>query len=138
MATLGSRANVVWPFEEWTLSAGGRFDYTSVFDEDWSRTDGVSFVDLGADFSFPLWFNVMGERAGAGVFLIVRRYIDSAFLAGQNGFDLGVDAHVEIGASFQIQDQPKLWFIKLPKWYGLGVRLAEDHRSLRIYLGFPF
>ena len=138
MASLGSRASVFWPFEKWTLSAGGRFDYTSVFDEDWRRTDGVSFVDLGGDFSFPLWFNVKGERAGAGVFLITRYYIDSAGSVGQDGFDLGVDSHLEIGASFQIHDQPKLWFVKFPKWYGIGARFAENHRSLRIYLGFPF
>jgi hypothetical protein len=138
MASLGSRASVFWPFEKWTLSAGGRFDYTSVFDENWRRTDDVSFVDLGGDFSFPLWFNVKGERAGAGVFLMVRQYIDPAFFVGQDGFDLGVDSHVEIGASFQIYDNPKIWFIKIPKWYGIGARFAENHRSLRIYLGFPF
>lgn len=138
MASLGSRARAVWPLQKWTLSAGGRFDYTSVFDEDWRRTDDVSFVDLGGDFSFPLWFNVKGERAGAGVFLITRIYIDSAGSVGQDGFDLGVDSHVEIGASFQIHDKPKLWFVKFPKWYGIGARFAENHRSLRIYLGFPF
>ena len=138
MASLGSRASVLWPFEKWILSAGGRFDYTSVFDEDWRRTDDVSFVDLGGDFSFPLWFNVKGERAGAGVFVIARYYIDPAEFVGQDGFDLGVDRHVEIGASFQIHDNPKLWFIKIPKWYGIGARFAENHRSLRIYLGFPF
>jgi hypothetical protein len=138
MASLGSRASVFWPFEKWTLSAGGRFDYTSVFDEDWRRTDDVSFVDVGGDFSFPLWFNVKGERAGAGVFLITRYYIDPAGSVGQDGFDLGVDSHVEIGASFQIHGKPKLWFVKLPRWYGVGARFAENHRSLRIYLGFPF
>jgi len=138
MASLGSRASVFWPFEKWTLSAGGRFDYTSVFNEDWHRTDDVSFVDLGGDFSFPLWFNVKGERAGVGVFLITRYYIDPATYVGQDGFDLGVDSHVEIGASFQIHDNPKIWFIKIPKWYGIGARFAEKHRSLRIYLGFPF
>jgi hypothetical protein len=138
MASLGSRANVFWPFEKWRLTAGGRFDYTSVFDEDWKQTDDVSFVDLGADFSFPLWFNVKGERAGAGIFLITRYYMNPAEYVGQDGFDLGVDAHVEIGASFQIHQQPKIWFVKLPKWYGIGARFAENHRSLRIYLGFPF
>ena len=138
MASLGSRARVVWPFEEWTLSAGGKLEYTSIFDEDWQRTDDVSLVDLGGDFSFPLWFNVKGERAGAGAFLIARYYIDPAGSVGQDGFDLGVDSHLEIGASFQIHDQPKLWFVKLPKWYGIGARFAENHRSLRIYLGFPF
>jgi hypothetical protein len=138
MASLGSRASVFWPFEKWTLSAGGRFDYSSVFDEDWNRTDDVAFVDLGADFSFPLWFDVKGERAGAGFYVIPRYYLDPATIIGQDGFDLLVDWHVELGASFQIHDNPKLWFVKLPKWYGVGVRLAEDHRSLRIYLGFPF
>lgn len=138
MASLGSRARVFWPFEEWTLSAGGKLEYTSIFDEDWQRTDDVSFVDLGGDFSFPLWFNVKGERAGAGVFLITRYYIDPAGSVGQDGFDLGVDSHLEIGASFQIHDKPKLWFVKFPKWYGIGARFAENHRSLRIYLGFPF
>jgi hypothetical protein len=138
LASLGSRASVFWPFDAWTLSAGGRIEYTSVFDEDWQRTDDVSFVDLGGDFSFPLWFNVKGERASAGVFLITRYYVDPAGSVGQDGFDLGVDSHLEIGASFQIHDQPKLWFVKLPKWYGIGARFAENHRSLRIYLGFPF
>ena len=138
MASLGSRASVFWPFEKWILSAGGRFDYTSIFDEDWRRTDDVSFVDLGGDFSFPLWFNIKGERAAAGVFVITRYYLNPAEIVGQDGFDLGVDLHVEIGASFQIYDNPKLWFVKIPKWYGIGIRLAENHRSLRIYLGFPF
>lgn len=138
MASLGSRASGFWPFEKWILSAGGRLDYTAVFDDDWRHTDDVAFVDLGGDFSFPLWFNVMGERAAAGFFVMPRYYISPAEVVGQDGFDLGVDSHIEIGASFQIHDNPKLWFIKIPKWYGLGVRLAENHRSLRIYLGFPF
>ena len=138
MASLGSRVSIFWPFEKWILSAGGRFDYTSVFDEDWRQTDDVSFVDLGGDFSFPLWFNVKGERAAVGFFVIPRFYLDPATIVGQDGFDLLVDWHVEFGASFQIHDNPKLWFIKVPKWYGIGVRLAENHRSFRIYLGFPF
>lgn len=138
MASLGSRASGYWPFERWALSVGGRFEYTSVFDEDWRRTDDVAFVDLGCDFSFPLWFNVKGERAAMGFFVIPRYYINPAEIVGQDGFDLGVDSHLEIGASFQIHDNPKLWFIKLPKWYGIGARFAESHRSLRIYLGFPF
>jgi hypothetical protein len=138
MVSLGSRASVRWPFDKWVLSAGGRFDYTSVFDEDWRATDDVSFVDLGGDFSFPLWFDIEGERATAGFFLIVRHYFDGAEFVGQDGFDLGVESHVEIGASFQIHDNPKLWFIKIPSWYGVGARFAENHKSLRIYLGFPF
>ena len=138
MASLGARASVRWPFEKWILSAGGRFDYTSVFDEDWRATDDVSFADVGGDFSFPLWFNIKGERAAVGFFLIVRHYFDRADFVGQDGFDLGVDSHVEIGASFQIHNNPKLWFIKIPKWYGVGARFAENHKSLRIYLGFPF
>ncbi|MEX1311446.1 MAG: hypothetical protein AB1Z65_13565, partial [Candidatus Sulfomarinibacteraceae bacterium] len=67
-----------------------------------------------------------------------RYYIDPAGSVGQDGFDLGVDSHLEIGASFQINDKPKHWFVKFPKWYGGGARFAENHRSLRIYLGFPF
>jgi len=120
------------------LSLGGRLEYTAVFDEDWRRTDDVAFVDLGGDFSFPLWFNVKGERAAMGFFVIPRYYINPAEIVGQDGFDLGVDSHLEIGASFQIHDHPKLWLIKFPKWYGIGARLAQNHRSLRIYLGFPF
>ena len=138
MASLGSRASGVWQFDKWVLSAGGRLEYTAVFDEDWQRTDDVAFVDLGGDFSFPLWFNVKGERAAMGFFVIPRYYIDPAEVVGQDGFDLGVDSHIEIGASFQIHDNPKLWFIKFPKWYGVGARFAENHRSFRIYLGFPF
>ena len=73
-----------------------------------------------------------------GFFVIPRYYIDPAEIVGQDGFDLGVDSHIEIGASFQIHDNPKLWFISFPKWYGIGARFAENHKSLRIYLGFPF
>lgn len=138
MASLGSRASVFWQFDRWVLSGGGRLEYTAVFDEDWRRTDDVAFVDVGGDFSFPLWFNVKGERAAMGFFVIPRYYINPAEIVGQDGFDLGVDSHLEIGVSFQIHDNPKLWFIKLPKWYGIGARFAENHRSLRIYLGFPF
>jgi hypothetical protein len=138
MASVGSRANTRWDFDRWILSAGGRFEYTTVLDEDLHRTDDVAFVDLGADFSFPLWFDIGGERAAAGVFIIPRAYLNSAELVGQDGFDLGVDSHVELGASFQLHDKPKLWFAKLPSWYGIGVRLSEQHRSLRLYLGFPF
>ncbi len=138
MASLGSRASGVWRFDRWVLTTGGRLEYTAVFDEDWRKTDDVSFVDLGADFSFPLWFNVKGERAAMGFFLIPRYYVDPAVIVGQDGFDLGVDTHIEIGVSFQIHDNPKLWFVKIPKWYGIGARFAEGHRSLRIYLGFPF
>jgi hypothetical protein len=138
MASLGSRASGAWRFERWILTTGGRLEYTAVFDEDWRRTDGVSFVDLGGDFSFPLWFSVKGEPAAMGFFVIPRYYIDPAEFIGLDGFDLRVDAHIEIGASFQIHDNPKLWFVKLPKWYGIGGRFAEKHRSFRIYLGFPF
>lgn len=138
MASLGSRASTFWHFDRWALTAGGRLEYTSVFDEDWRKTDDVAFVDLGGDFSFPLWFNVGGERAAMGFFVIPRYYMNRADVVGQDGFDLGVDSHIEIGASFQIHDNPKLWFIEFPKWYGIGARLAQNHRSLRIYLGFPF
>jgi hypothetical protein len=138
MASLGSRALGVWPFEKWILTAGGRFEYTAVYGDSWNRTDDVSFVDLGADFSFPLWFDVKGERAAMGFFVIPRYYLAPAEIVGQDGFDLGVDSHIEVGVSFQIHEQPKLWFIKFPKWYGIGARFAENHRSLRIYLGFPF
>lgn len=138
MASLGSRASVFWQFDHWILTAGGRFEYTAVFNEDWRRTDDVAFIDLGADFSFPLWFNVKGERAAAGFFVIPRYYLNPSEIVGEDGFDLGVDSHIEIGVSFQIHDRPKLWFIEFPKWYGIGARFAQNHRSLRIYLGFPF
>lgn len=138
MASLGSRVLGVWPGEKWTFTAGGRLEYTAVFDEDWRKSDDVAFVDLGADFSLPLWFNVKGERAAAGFFVIPRTYLSPAEIVGQDGFDLGVDSHIEIGVSFQIHEQPKIWFIRFPKWYGIGARFAENHRSLRIYLGFPF
>jgi hypothetical protein len=138
MASLGSRATASWRFDRWILSAGGRAEYTTVLDDDWARTDDVAFVDLGADFSFPLWFDVLGERAAAGVFVIPRRYLKTAELVGQDGFDLGVDSHIEIGVSFQIHERPRLWFVKIPKWYGIGGRFAENHKSLRIYVGFPF
>lgn len=138
MASLGSRATASWRFERWIFSAGGRAEYTLVLNEDWRRTDDVAFVDLGADFSFPLWFDVEGEPAAAGVFVIPRYYVNRADLVGQDGFDLGVESHVEVGVSFQIHDRPKLWFITLPRWYGIGSRFARDHSSLRIYLGFPF
>lgn len=138
IGSLGARASMDQDFERWVLSVGGRLEYTSIFDEDWSRTDDVTFADVGADFSFPVWFDVMGERATAGFFVITRAYFDSAELAGQEGLDLGVDSHVEVGVSFRIHDNPRLWLIKLPTWYGVGGRFAEDHRSFRVYLGFPF
>lgn len=138
MASLGARAVSRWPFEKWILSTGGRLEYTSVFDENWHRTDEVAFVDVGADFSFPLGFDLMGGPASAGVFVIPRAYFNPASLASQDGFDLGVDAHLEVGASFQIHDKPKVWFVKLPSWYGLGIRWAKNNRSFRVYLGFPF
>lgn len=138
LASLGSRVNTKWNFDRWILSAGGRFEYTTVLDEDFHRTDDVAFVDLGADFSFPLWFDVAGGRAAAGFYVIPRHYINRADLVGQGGFDLGIDSHLELGASFQLHDRPELWFVKLPNWYGVGVRLARGHRSFRVYLGFPF
>ncbi|MGD8440822.1 MAG: hypothetical protein PVG53_09820 [Holophagae bacterium] len=138
LASLGSRANTHWDFERWILSAGGRFEYTTVLDEDYHRTDDVAFLDLGADFSFPLWFDVAGGRAAAGFFVIPRHYVNRAELVGQGGFDLGVDSHLELGASFQLPVRPTVWFVKLPSWYGVGVRLARGHRSFRVYLGFPF
>ena len=47
MASLGSRASVFWQFDRWILSAGGRLEYTAVFNQDWRKTDGVAFIDLG-------------------------------------------------------------------------------------------
>ncbi len=69
MTSLGARVGTFWRFERWILSAGARLEYTSVFDEEWRRADEVAFIDLGGDFSFPLWFNVMGERAAAGFYV---------------------------------------------------------------------
>jgi hypothetical protein len=138
IASLGARAFMDRSFERWLLTVGGRFDVTTVLDEDWSQTDDVVYADVGADFSLPLWFDVMGERAAGGLYLIARGYLEPAELAGQEGLDLGVDSHLEVGLSFQIHDTPKIWFIKLPRWYGIGGRFAEDHRSFRVYLGFPF
>jgi len=138
IASLGARVHTERDFERWLFTFGGRFDATMVLDEDWSRTDDVVFADVGADFSVPLWFDVMGERAASGLYVIVRGYLEPAELAGHEGLDLGVDSHLEVGVSFQIHDTPRVWFIKLPRWYGIGGRFAEDHRSFRVYLGFPF
>lgn len=138
LASVGTRAGGRWSFERWALMAGGRFEYAVVLDEDFDRTDGVTFADVGADFSFPLWFDVKGERAAAGVFVTARSYLDRADLVGQDGFDLGVGGHIEIGASFQIVEKPAVWFVRLPSWYGIGGRFAKNHRSIRIYFGFPF
>ncbi|MCU0303661.1 MAG: autotransporter outer membrane beta-barrel domain-containing protein [Thermoanaerobaculales bacterium] len=138
MTSLGGRAAASWELDRWILTAGGRVDYGAVFDEDWRRTDDVGYVEIGADFSFPLGFDVRGQPAAAGIFIIPRLYLDPADVVGLDGFDLEVDAHLEIGASFQIRERPKIWFVSLPKWYGIGVRLAESKRSIRIYLGFPF
>ena len=138
IGSLGSRTNASWDFERWIFSAGGRLDYTTILDENLDKTDNVAFVDVMVDFSFPLWFNVMGDRALAGVFVIPRYYLSTSDLVGQGGFALGVESHIEIGASFQIHERPKVGFIKIPKWYGIGGRFAENYTGLRIYFGFPF
>ena len=108
MASVGSRASGVWPSKRCGSSppaAGSSTPPSST--RTGKKTDDVAFVDLGADFSFPLWFNVKGERAAAGFFVIPRYYINPADIVGQDGFDLGVDSHIEIGVSFQIHDQPE-------------------------------
>ncbi len=137
-ASLGTRFGASWDLDHWRLLAGGRAEFTTVLDEDGRRVDDVAFLDLGAGFSWPLWFDVMGEPAVAGLFVFPRLYLNPAELVDQGGLVSGADWHVEVGASFEVRGRPKLWLVSLPSWYGTGVRLGPDHRSFRVYLGFPF
>lgn len=138
LASLGTRVSTSRNLERWRLLAGGRIEYTIVLDEGGRRVDDVAFLDLGAGFSWPLWFDVMGEPARAGLFVFPRLYLNPADVVSQGGLVSGTDWHVEVGASFEIQSRPKLWLVSLPSWYGAAFRAAPDHRSVRIYLGFPF
>jgi hypothetical protein len=138
LASLGTRAGASWDLKSWRLQTGGRLEYTTILDEGGRRVDEVSFLELGAGFSWPLGVTVMGEPASAGIFVIPRLYINPAVLVGRDGLISDLDRHLELGASFEIAGRPELWFVKLPSWYGVGVRLAPGHRSLRSYLGFPF
>jgi len=138
LASVGMRAGAAWDFERWRLLAGGRAEYTSILDEEGRRVDEVAWFDVGAGFSWPLWFDVAGEPASGGLFVFPRVYMNPAALTGQGGLVTGIESHVEVGASFEIHDRPKLWFARLPSWYGVGVRFGDGYRSVRIYLGFPF
>jgi hypothetical protein len=138
LASLGTRVSTSRNLERWRLLAGGRVEYTTVLDEDFRRVDDVAFLDLGAGFSWPLWFEVTGEPASAGLFVFPRLYLNPAEVVSQGALVSGNDWHLEVGVSFEIQNRPKLWLVSLPSWYGAALRVAPDHRSVRIYLGFPF
>ncbi len=138
LASLGTRVSTSRNLERWRLLAGGRIEYTTVLDEDGRRVDDVASLDLGAGFSWPLWFEVMGEPASGGLFVFPRLYLNPAEVVSQGGLVAGNDWHVEVGGSFEIRQRPELWSVRLPSWYGAALRVAPDHRSVRIYLGFPF
>ncbi len=138
LGSIGLRASAPWDFSNWRLTAGGRAQYTVALDDDWQRHDDVGSLEIGGSASFPLGFEIIGGRAMGGVFLFPRVYLDDLLIEGPEGAALELDRHIEIGFSFELPRQPKILGVKLPAWYGLGYRFANDYGAWRIYLGFPF
>ncbi len=138
LGSTGIRASSSWNLTGWRLTTGGRVQYTLAWTKDWSAHDDVGSLEIGGSGSFPLWFDVLGDRAMAGVFLFPRWYFEDLVIEGPEGGSLEVNRHLEVGLSFELPSQPKILGIKLPAWYGVGYRFADDYGAWRIYLGFPF
>ncbi|GEM_PF-2364028 len=138
LGSTGMRASSSWDLTSWRLTAGGKIQYTLAWNEDWNTHDDVGSLEIGGGASFPLWFNLLGDRAMGGVFLFPRWYFEDLLIGGPEGPSLEIDRHLELGLSFELPRQPKVLGVKLPVWYGIGYRFATDYGAWRIYLGFPF
>ncbi len=138
LASVGMRASSPWDFPGWRLTAGGQVMYTTSWTEDWNSHDDVGSIEIGGGASFPLWFDLLGDRAMGGVFLFPRLYFEDLLIDGPDGTALEADRHVELGLSFELPRQPVILGVKLPAWYGFGYRFADTYGAWRIYLGFPF
>ena len=138
LGSVGMRASSAWDLTGWRLTGGGRAQYTLAWTEGWDAHDDVGSLEIGGSASFPLWFDCLGDRAMGGFFLFPRWYFEDLMIEGPEGNSLTISRHVELGLSFELPNQPKVLGIKLPAWYGVGYRFAEDYGAWRIYLGFPF
>lgn len=138
LGSTGMRASAPWDFPKWRLTAGGRLQYSLAWTKDWQAHDDVGSIEIGGSATFPLPFSLQGDRPKGGVFLFPRFYFDDLLIQSDEGATLEIDRHVEVGLSFELPNQPKIIGIKLPAWYGVGYRFAEDYGAWRIYLGFPF
>lgn len=138
LGSTGIRASAPWDFKKWRLTAGGRLQYSLAWTKDWDAHDDVGSIEIGGSATFPLPFNMQGDRPMGGLFLFPRFYFDDLMIQSEEGATLEVDRHVEVGISFELPRQPKIIGIKLPAWYGVGYRFSSDYGAWRIYLGFPF
>jgi len=138
LGSVGTRAAASWDLEGRRFTVGGRLQYSRSWTDSWQSHDDVVSLEIGGSASFPLFFDIMGDRALAGVFFFPRWYFEDVMLGGPEGPSLSVDKNIEIGLSFELPRQPKVMGIKIPAWYGLGYRFAGDYGAWRIYLGFPF
>ncbi len=138
LGSTGMRASSWWDLSGWRLNAGAKAQYTLAWTDDWNTHDDVGSLEIGGGASFPLWFDLLGDRAMAGFFLFPRWYFEDLLIGGPDGPALEIDRHLELGLSFELPRQPKVLGIKLPAWYGVGYRFANDYGAWRIYLGFPF
>ncbi|MEN8165588.1 MAG: hypothetical protein ABFS37_15780 [Acidobacteriota bacterium] len=138
LGSTGMRASSSWDLTGWRLTAGGKVQYTLAWTEDWKTHDDVGSLEIGGGAGFPLWFDFLGDRPTAGFFFFPRWYFEDLIIEGAEGVALQVDRHLELGLSFELPRQPKVIGIKLPAWYGVGYRFADDYGAWRIYLGFPF
>lgn len=138
LGSAGIRASSSWDLTGWRLTTGGRAQYTLAWTDDWDTHDDVGSLEIGGGASIPLWFDLLGDRAMGGFFLFPRWYFEDLLIEGPDGGSLAVSRHLELGLSFELPRQPKVLGIKLPAWYGVGYRFADDYGAWRIYLGFPF
>lgn len=138
LLSVGSRASATWDVQRWRIMGGGRLQYSVGLTEDWRFHDDLGSIDLGGGASLPLWFETSAGRPRAGLFFFPRFYFDEFVIDGADDGGLAVDFFMEVGASFEWPESPKILGIRLPSWYGLGYRFAENYGAVRVYLGFPF
>jgi hypothetical protein len=138
LVSSGCRVSATLDRDRWRFLGGGRLQYSVAFNDDWQFHEDLGSIELGAGASLPLWFDVALGTPRAGLFIFPRYYFDDFVLDGPDDGGLTVDRYLEIGASIEWPQRPKLLGIKLPAWYGLGYRFAENYGAVRVYLGFPF
>ena len=138
MVAAGCRFSAIWDRERWRYIGGGRLQYSVGLTDKWRLHDDLASVEIGGGASLPLWFETSAGRPRAGFFVFPRWYFDNFAVDGADDGGLAVDYYTEIGASFEWPERPKILGIKLPAWYGLGYRFANNYGAVRIYLGFPF
>ena len=97
--------------------------------------DRYASFEGGADMQVPLGFNVRGNEARGGIYVIGRAF-DGLELEREDQPAIVLGGQFEAGLSFATAPELRIWRIPL-RWLAAGYQFGR-FSGVRVYLTFPF